>query len=131
MSKTERKEKTEGTKTILKFLKAMFVSLIITFAAIIIFAFVIKWTSLPDSIIAPVNLVIKGVSVFFGALIFSLHSSKGFTKGIMFGLIYTLVSFVIFSLLAKSFSLSLGLIADFGFSIVVGAIGGILGVNKK
>lgn len=131
MSKTAVKEKTEGTKTILKFLKGMFVSLIITFASIIVFAFVIKWTSLPDNIIPPVNLVIKGISVFFGALVFSAKTSKGLTKGMMFGLLYTLLSFVIFSILAKDFSLSLGLIADFGFNLVVGAIGGIIGVNKK
>lgn len=130
-AKTERKEKTEGLKVVLSFLKSIFISLIITFASVILFAFIIKWASLGDGIIAPVNLVIKGLSVFVGALIFCRSKSRGILKGGLYGVIYTIISFSIFSILAGAFEIGLGLISDFAFNIIIGAIAGVLGVNIK
>ncbi len=130
-TKTEKKEKTEGAIKVLNYLKSLFVSLIITFASIIIFAFIIKWASLPDSVIMPVNLVIKALSVFVGAIVLTKGANKGLLNGVIFALVFTLISFTIFSMLAGEFSLGLGLVADFGFNAVVGAIGGIIGVNRK
>ena len=128
---TEKKEKSPLILAVLRYLKATLVALIATFACIIIFAFVIKWCNLSDSIIAPVNLVIKGLSVFLGALILTKGSKKGLINGIVFALVYTLISFLLFSILSGEFSLGLGLVLDFCFSAVVGAIGGIIGVNRK
>ena len=130
-TKSKYKEKTEGSKIVLKYIKAMLISLIITFAGIIIFAFVIKYANLSDSIIAPVNLVIKGVSIFLGAFVLTKNGSKGLLNGMFFAIIYTLIAFSVFSILAGTFVLGLGLIADFAFAIVVGGIGGLLGVNLK
>ena len=131
MAKTETKTRSEGTVKILKYIKSLFVALIITFACIIIFAFVIKWANLPDSVIAPVNLVIKALSVFVGAIILTKNGKKGLINGIIFALVYTLVCFVIFSALAGGFVLGLGIVSDFVFNALAGAIGGILGANLK
>ena len=131
MAKTERKELSIGAKTILRYIKSLFISLIITFGSIILFAFIIKWASLGDNVIAPVNLVIKGISVFIGALILVAGKTKGLINGLLFGVIYTLISFLIFSILAGTFVLGLGIIADFAFNGIVGGIAGILGVNIK
>lgn len=131
MAKTQYKERTEGSKIILKYMKAMLISLIITFAGIIVFAFVIKYANLSDSVIAPVNLVIKGVAIFFGAFHLTKKGSKGLINGMLFAVIYTIMAFSIFSILAGTFVLGLGLIADFAFATVVGGIGGLLGVNRK
>ncbi len=129
--KTKNKERSEGTLILLRYLKSLFISLIITFGCIIIFAFVIKWASLPDSVISPVNLVIKGISVFFGVFVLTKASTKGLVNGIIFACLYTLLAFTIFSLLAGTFVLGFGLLADFAFTAVVGAIAGIIGVNVK
>ena len=66
-TKTQTKTKSEGLVKVLKYIKSLFVSLIITFGLIILFAFIIKWVDLPDAYITPVNLVIKALSVFFGS----------------------------------------------------------------
>lgn len=131
MAKTETKTRSEGKVQILRYVKSLFVALIITFACIIIFAFVIKWANLPDGVIGPVNLVIKAISVFFGALVLTKRGTKGLFNGIIFALVYTLISFVIFSLLAGGFVLGLGLVSDFAFNAITGAIGGAVGVNIK
>lgn len=131
--KTETQKQNEGIikQNIFRYLKALFVSLIITFACIILFAFIIKWASLPDKVISPVNMAIKAISVFFGAFVLTRHSNKGLLQGLLFAGIYTLLAFTIFSILAQKLSLGLGLVADLAFALVVGAIGGAVGVGRK
>lgn len=131
--KTETQKQNEGIikQNIFRYLKALFVSLIITFACIILFAFIIKWASLPDKVISPVNMAIKAISVFFGAMVLTRSSTKGMLQGLLFAGIYTILAFTIFSILAQKLTLGLGLIADLAFAVVVGAIGGAVGVNVK
>ena len=131
--KTETQKQNEGIikQNIFRYLKALFVSLIITFACIILFAFIIKWASLPDKVISPVNMAIKAISVFFGAMVLTRNSTKGMLQGLLFAGIYTILAFTIFSILAQKLTLGLGLIADIAFAVVVGAIGGAVGVNVK
>jgi len=130
-AKTERKEKSEGTITILKYVKSLFISLIITFASIILFAFIIKWASLPDGVITPVNLVIKGLSVFAGVLVLTKNTSKSLIKGVVFAILYTLLAFTIFSCLAGTFVLGFGLVSDFAYSIAVGIIASCIRALRK
>jgi len=129
-SKTKTKQKTESTILFLRFIKALFVSLIITFASIILFAFIIKWAGLSDGVIAPVNLVIKGLSVFLGVYTLTKKSSRGLIKGVVFAILYTIIAFIIFSCLAGTLILNLGLVTDFAFNILVGAITGVCFTNK-
>lgn len=131
--KTETQKQNEGLikQNIFRYLKALLVSLIITFACVILFAFIIKWASLPDKVISPVNMAIKAISVFFGAMVLTKNSTKGMLQGLLFAGLYTLLAFVIFSILAQKLTLGLGLVADLAFAVVVGAIGGMVGVNFK
>ena len=131
--KTETQKQNEGIikQNIFRYLKALLVSLIITFACVILFAFIIKWASLPDKVISPVNMAIKAISVFFGAMVLTKNSTKGMLQGLLFAGLYTLLAFVIFSILAQKLTLGLGLVADLAFAVVVGAIGGMVGVNFK
>lgn len=129
-TKTETKQKSESTILFLRVIKALFVALIITFASIILFAFIIKWAGLSDGVITPVNLVIKGLSVFLGVLTLTRKSSRGLIKGIVFAILYTIIAFVVFSCLAGTLILNLGILTDFAFNILVGAISGICFTNK-
>ena len=130
MGKTAYKEKNQAVVLALSFLKCLFIALIITFASNILFAFVIKWVGLSDSVITPVNLVIKALSVFIAVLVLTKNKTRGLIKGISFAIVYTFASFIIFSILAGEFVLGLGLVADFAFNIIVGAITGLLFKQK-
>ena len=130
-TKTAYKEKSSGVIAILKVIRSLFVSLIITFASIILFAFIIKWANLSDSIITPVNLAIKAVSILAGVLVLNKNSSKKLIYGVVFAICYTIVSFTIFSCLAGTLVLGFGLIADFGFNILVGVVASVLSALRK
>lgn len=116
---------------VLDFAKGMIVALLISLTLVILFAFCLKWFSLEDSFIVPITLVIKGISVLIGSLIAVKGSSKGLVKGLCFGAIYIVFAFIIFSILAGSFSLGVSSLLDFAFATLLGGIVGIVKVNRK
>ena len=113
------------------YIKGLIVALIITFASIIVFALIIKWANLSDKVITPVNLVIKGVSIMVGTIIFAKSGTGGLKKGLIFAASYITVAFVVFSALSHTFSLGVSLLLDYLFGLVVGGIVGVIKVNRK
>lgn len=113
------------------FLKGLIISVLTSLALVIVFALVLKWFDISEQVILPVTFVIKYVSVIIGSLIAIKGSSGGLIKGAFFGLLYIALAFVIFSVLANSFSFNLLTLLDFASSILIGAIVGIIKVNKE
>lgn len=125
------KSESLSKNTFLNFLKGLIISMVISFALIIVLALSLKWFSLDDKYISPINLAIKTISVAVGASIAIKGESKGLIKGIIFGLLYVFLAFVSFSILAKSFSVDMGFVLDIIFSCVAGGLVGIIKVNSK
>lgn len=129
-----QKSKTEKIKkdnVLFDYIKGCVVSLIISLALIILFAFCYKWFSLSDGAISPVTFVVKAISVLIGAIIAVKGENRGLLKGMGFGAVYMLLSFFVFSVLAGSFSFGLSGILDLVCSVIIGGIIGIIKVNKK
>ncbi len=116
--------------TILNFLKGLIVSMMISFALVILLAFSLKWFSLDEKYISPINLAIKTISVLFGSLVAIKGETRGLIKGVIFGLMYVTLAFVSFSFLAKTFTFDVGLLLDILFACVAGGIVGIVKVNR-
>ena len=112
---------------ILSSLKGAFVAVLISLVAILIFAFVIKLTNLNEKAIKPINQAIKIISIFFGT-IYTLKKTKhsGILTGIVVGLLYTILAFVIFSLLNGKFDFGISVLIDMGFAVIIGCICGII-----
>lgn len=118
------------------FLKNMFVgtmtALAVSLLLVLVFAFVLKFTNIPDSTIKPVNQIIKAISVFVGVF-FSLKKTRelGLIIGFLIGFVYTLLAFLVFSILSGNFVVDITLFTDLAFGAVIGAICGIICVNIK
>lgn len=127
-TKPERKE----NPLLKSILKGSLIALCFSLILVLVFAFLLKFTDVPDSIITPVNQVIKGVSIFLGVFI-GLKRSKelGLVSGLLIGFIYTIVAFLVFSALSASFSIDVTLLTDIVFGAIIGAICGIICVNIK
>lgn len=125
------KSQSNSVNDFVQYLKALIVSLIVSFAGILLFALIIKLTNISDGWIVPINLIIKAISVAVGMIIYTKSRSGGLKKGIILAVSYITLSFVVFSALSGDFSFSWTLILDYVFSILVGAIVGIIRVNKK
>ena len=113
------------------FLKGLIVASLLSLGLIVLFAFCLKWFSLSDNVILPITLLIKMISVVIGSLIAVKGDSKGLLKGVLFGLIYILFAFVIFSFLAGTFNIGLSFLLDIVAASLLGGIVGIIKVNRK
>lgn len=113
-------------------LKGSLIALSISIVGILIFAFVLRFVSISDNLIQPINQVIKGVSIFIGCLI-SMKKTRhmGLLTGLLIGVLYNLLAFVVFSILDGSFSLSITILNDLLFGGLIGLICGIIAVNLK
>ena len=112
--------------------KGTLIALCVSLILVLIFAFLLKFTNIPDTVISPINQIIKGVSIFLGVFI-GLKKSKelGLVSGLLIGFIYTFLSFLVFSILAGNFSFDVTLLTDIVFGAIIGAICGIICVNIK
>ena len=113
-------------------LKGSLIAVSISLILILLFAVLIKLTNIPDVAISPVNQVIKIISIFFGCfLCLKKLPQKGLVTGSFVGMLYTVLAFLIFSLLGGTFSFNLTLLSDIIFATIIGGICGIMAVNKK
>lgn len=126
----EVKERKENL--VFSLLKGVIISLCISLVSVLVFAFLLKFTNISESIITPINQIIKGVSIFLGTFLGLKKEKKmGLISGLLIGMIYTLLAFVVFSALNGSFVFNRTLITDFCFGGIIGAICGIICVNIK
>ena len=102
--------------------KSVGISVIVTLAAVLLFAFLIK------IFITPVNQVIKALAIFLGCLL-SLRDTKGWLKGAIAGILVILFTYFIFAIIAGEISFGLSNVLEFLFGGVAGAISGVIAVN--
>lgn len=117
---------------LLAIIKGSLIALCISLVGILIFAFILKFASISDKSIRPINQIIKGVSVLVGVFVAMRKVDKmGLVGGLLIGLVYTILAFVVFSLLDGNFEFNLTLLNDLLFGGIMGAICGIIAVNVK
>lgn len=131
MSFSKTSSKKVNNSLLLNYLKGLVVAMVISFALIIVLACSLKWFSLDEKYISPLNLAIKTISVAIGSLVAIKGESRGLFKGVCFGLLYIFLAFISFSALAGSFSMDISFLLDIAFSCLAGGLVGILKVNAR
>ncbi len=132
---TKKLDNTKGDsliKTLMTIIKSSITAVIITFLFFIIFAIVMKIGNLDEKIISPINQVIRIISIALGGSIAArASSSRGWLIGAITGIIYMLWAFAISTLFGHTMDFNRIVISDITMSFIVGAIGGIIGINLK
>lgn len=129
--KTEKSSLKSNNGSILTaVLKGAVVAIFVSLIGILIFALIIKFASLNSKVIKPVNQVIKIVSIFLGVF-FTLRkcNNKGWLIGLLVGAVYSVLSFILFSILSGGFSFGLSILTDLLFLSIIGFICGIILIN--
>lgn len=111
-------------------LKGTLISLIFTLLTICLFGLLITIFNIPTQVIKPVNLLIKILAIFVGAF-FSISGDKGLIKGILLGLVVSVVCFIVFGIISSTKIFTITSLWEILLSMVVGAISGIISVNTK
>jgi len=131
MQRTKTRIKKENKSYLVEMLKALIIALIISLVLVLLMALFIKLFNIPTSAINIINQVIRSVSVLTAALLAFKLPKNGWLRGLIFGVLYVLLSFLVFSLLAAEFKVGLSLLNDTALGAVSGLISGIIAVNLR
>ena len=115
-----------------RIIKGSGISIAITIISLIIFACLLTYTSISESTIPTVTIIITIVSILIGSSLSTLKLKKnGIINGIAIALIYIGIIYILSSLIEGNFGLNSKSIIMIVGGLLAGAIGGIIGVNKK
>lgn len=115
---------------IISILKGIIVSYIITIPAFVIFSFILTYTDFPERFISAVVVIVSIVSILAAGIVAIKNvSSKGWMNGGIVGFIYTLVLYLLSSIVFKNFSIDRNVVSMTAIGILSGSIGGIIGIN--
>ena len=117
-------------KNIFQILKAAAASVIVSLLFVLIFTLIIQLFSLPLGAVKPVNQVFKILSIVAGGLIF-IRGDKGWLKGIIYGFIAVIVTYLLYGAISHSLSVSWKFLLEILLGVASGAITGIIAVNIK
>ena len=131
MIKTETKKEKLKHISLMPYFAGSIVSLISALAFILLFALIIRYVGVSTSLIVPINVAIKTVSIAIGVAVATKDGKNGIIKGVCVGILFTILCNLVFAIISKSFSFGLSFLADIALSTAVGAICGILFVNLK
>jgi len=112
--------KNDTARAVIKgILHAVILSLILVFA----FALIILISGLPSGFIRPGAQIIKVLSIFWGvAVALKGIEKRGWLFGALVGLLYTVIIFLIFSIIDTNFGITTGLLADTLFACAIGVV---------
>lgn len=111
--------------------RAILLSVLLSLVLVLLFAFIVKFTGINSNWVMPVNQVIKIISIFIGCLLGIKYPVKGVFKGILIGLFFLIITFLLFSAFNGGFEENSLTVYDFLTCLIAGIISGIFTVNIK
>lgn len=120
----------ESKSFIVSSLKAACLSLVCCLVGILVFAAIVKFAAVSTTTVKITNQFIKAVAVFIGCF-FSVSGKMGILKGALGGAICTVLLYSVFALISAAPLFSLQMLADIGFTAIIGGISGIVAVNVR
>lgn len=123
----------EDTKSnFIRVIKGSAFAVVLTLMLLLIYSAFLTYTKLNESTMPVFVIGITAISILIGSLMSSVNIRKnGIVNGALVGLIYIVVIYLLSSIATKTFSLNMYSIIMIIISTVAGAIGGIIGVNKR
>lgn len=124
------KTKSMAGEIIKRALKGTLISMVFTVAVILLFALIIKETGLSDSVIAPVNQIVKVLGII-GASYFAIKGlcEKQWLAGGLAGLLFITISYLVFSLIEGMLGSVALLFSDMLMGLLIGMVFAIILAN--
>ena len=123
-------EKKEAKENLIRIIKGSGVALGITLLLLFIFAVLLTYTNIAESVIKPVIIIVTAISILIGSSLSTLKIKKnGLLNGAIVGFIYIFSLYIISSITGSGFNLNIISIVMIAASVAAGMVGGIIGVN--
>ena len=123
-------EDSEIKKKILCIVKGCTFSIVLSIILLTIYALLLVNTTVSESTMMPVVLIITGVSILIGGTVSARKLRKnGLIYGGIVGLVYVITLYLASSISMVGFSVSMNSLIMLAVGGIAGVIGGIIGVN--
>lgn len=107
--------------------KGVLYAVIVTLLFILSFSFIVQMCGLANGVIKPVMQVVKVISIFIAvAIAIKSIKNQAWLFGGLIGLLYMVVTFLIFSMLDGKFVIDFTALSDLLFGVLAGVISAIL-----
>lgn len=116
----KEKLKNISLATITSILKASLVGVVISILLVLVFAFILKFVDLNSNVIAIVDQIIKILSIVVVVISLSRGEGSLLIRGIIAGAVYSIITFIVFSILNGGVNFGIGILTDILFSALVG-----------
>lgn len=132
VKKIEDITKEKSNSNLIKITKGSAIAIILSLIFLTIYAAILSFTSVSETTMVPVVLVLTGISILIGSSMSSISIKKqGIINGGLVGLIYVLFLYIVSSIAGIGFGLNMNAIIMLIVGIITGMIGGVIGVNIK
>jgi putative membrane protein (TIGR04086 family) len=116
----------------IKILIGTAISILLTLIALLIFSMILAYTNVGEETMETVIIGITGISILAGSSVATSKIKKrGIINGILIGALYIILIYMVSSILNKNYSINQYAIIMSLVGMLSGAVGGIVGVNKK
>lgn len=120
-------EKSKKSGAILAIIKSCLFGLVVTLIGTVILAVILKFADIPNKLVSYLNDIIKAISLFVVVLFLKKSSSeKLLLRAVIAGVVYWVLSFIIFSILNGGFSFDLSILFDLLFAVIVAVVATII-----
>ena len=121
-----------GQNSFIRILKGSITAIVLTVIILFVFALLLAYTNMPETVVTPVVIGTTGISLLIGSIVSSIKIRKqGLINGALVGAIYIITIYLLSSMIQKDFGLNVSSIIMLVMAILSGALGGIIGVNIK
>ena len=121
-----------NSNSIVGILKGSIISIVATMVFLSIFAAILAYTNINENTMPTVIIIATALSILIGSEISTSKIKKnGILNGVLVGIIYILMLYIISSTITGNFGLNNYSIIMMATSVLIGGIGGIIGVNRK
>ena len=122
---------TKMQNNLIKVIKGSIISILISLVMLLIFACLLTYTNISETIIPTTIIVISAISILIGSVISAMNIKKnGILNGGAVGAIYIFTIYMLSSIFITGFNFNTKALIMLAVSIIAGMIGGIIGVNR-
>ena len=113
-------------------LKGVALAFVTSIVLLLICAVIMTYSPIPDGASRAVTIVVSGISILFASIVTARKSKRqGWLTGASCGLLYAVLLYLFGSLILLDFSMTLSTGIVFLLGLLLGAGGGIVGINTK
>lgn len=123
----KEKLKKFNLSNIVPIIKASLIGVVVSILLVLLFAFVLKFVDLSSGTISFVDQIIKILSILVAVIMLNREGMEGLLfKALFVGAVYSVITFVVFSILNGGVNFSVAILTDIVFSALVGGVVAIL-----